>query len=76
MLNQNLSAQKKLNVEDALVKISADETALHVSADTGGIARKALWVLALGFGGFLLWASLAPLDEGVPTPGMVTIDTS
>jgi protease secretion system membrane fusion protein len=29
----------------------------------------------LGFGGFLLWAALAPLDEGVPTIGMVTLDT-
>jgi len=32
-------------------------------------------VLGLGFGGFLLWAALAPLDEGVPTQGMVTLDT-
>jgi protease secretion system membrane fusion protein len=32
-------------------------------------------VLGIGFGGFLLWAGLAPLDEGVPTQGMVTIDT-
>ena len=37
--------------------------------------RLGLWVLALGFGGFLLWMGLAPLDEGVPTPGMVAIDT-
>lgn len=38
-------------------------------------ARLGLWVLGLGFGGFLLWAGLAPLDEGVPTVGMVTLDT-
>lgn len=31
--------------------------------------------LGLGFGGFLLWAALAPLDEGVPSPGTVAIDT-
>lgn len=37
--------------------------------------RLGLWVLGLGFGGFLLWMGLAPLDEGVPTQGMVTIDT-
>jgi protease secretion system membrane fusion protein len=35
----------------------------------------ALWTLVAGFGGFLLWASLAPLDEGVPSPGAVSIDT-
>lgn len=38
-------------------------------------ARIGLWTLLLGFGGFVLWAALAPLDEGVPTQGMVTIDT-
>lgn len=37
--------------------------------------RVGLWALALGFGGFLLWAGLAPLDEGVPGIGMVAIDT-
>ncbi len=31
--------------------------------------------LGLGFGGFLLWAALAPLDEGVPSQGTVAIDT-
>lgn len=75
MLNQILSAQKQLKVDDALVKGSAEEAELRASADTQGFARKALWILGLGFGGFLLWAALAPLDEGVPTPGMVTIDT-
>jgi len=34
-----------------------------------------LWALAIGFGGFLLWAGLAPLDEGVPGQGVVAIDT-
>lgn len=43
--------------------------------DTSHPARVGLWVLGVGFGGFLLWAGLAPLDEGVPTQGMVTIDT-
>ncbi|GHT94045.1 metalloprotease secretion protein [Betaproteobacteria bacterium] len=43
--------------------------------DTRSPARLGFWVLGIGFGGFLLWAGLAPLDEGVPTPGMVSIDT-
>ncbi|CAM8625534.1 EmrA Multidrug resistance efflux pump [Burkholderiales bacterium] len=38
-------------------------------------ARVGLGILAVGLGGFLLWAALAPLDEGVPTQGMVSIDT-
>ncbi len=37
--------------------------------------RVGLWALILGFGGFVMWAALAPLDEGVPGQGMVTIDT-
>ena len=44
-------------------------------SDAGRAARVGLWVLGLGFGGFLLWAGLAPLDEGVPTQGTVSIDT-
>ena len=75
MSNQKLSKQLDAQVEDAQVARSGDENALRASADTRGIARKGLWVLALGFGGFLLWASLAPLDEGVPTMGTVAIDT-
>jgi protease secretion system membrane fusion protein len=75
MSNQKLSKQLGAQVEDAQVARSSDENALRASADTRGIARKGLWVLGLGFGGFLLWASLAPLDEGVPSMGTVAIDT-
>lgn len=45
------------------------------SRHTGRAARIGLWALGLGFGGVLLWAGLAPLDEGVPSQGMVSIDT-
>jgi membrane fusion protein, protease secretion system len=34
-----------------------------------------LLVLLLGFGGFLLWAAFAPLDEGAPAMGNVTLDS-
>ncbi|MBI5921884.1 MAG: HlyD family type I secretion periplasmic adaptor subunit [Betaproteobacteria bacterium] len=44
-------------------------------ADTSQPTRVGLWVLGLGLGGFILWAAFAPLDEGVPTMGTVTIDT-
>jgi membrane fusion protein, protease secretion system len=37
--------------------------------------RIGLWALVIGFGGFLLWASFAPLDEGVPSAGVVSVDT-
>lgn len=48
---------------------------LALPADTRKPMRVGLWALGVGFGGFLLWAGLAPLDEGVPTQGMVAIDT-
>jgi len=31
------------------------------------------WLIIGGLGGFLLWASLAPLDQGVPLSGHVTV---
>jgi protease secretion system membrane fusion protein len=51
------------------------EGELVLPSDTARPIRIGLWTLGIGLGGFLLWASLAPLDEGVPTPGMVAIDT-
>jgi len=46
-----------------------------LDTDLGRAGRIGLWALAVGFGGFLLWAGLAPLDEGVAAPGLVAIDT-
>ena len=54
---------------------SADENSDPSASDTGRAARIGLWALGLGFGGFLLWAGLAPLDKGVPSQGTVMIDT-
>jgi len=39
------------------------------------INRLALIILGLGLGGFLIFAGFVPLDEGVPTHGVVVIDT-
>ncbi len=44
-------------------------------ADTRHPMKVGLWTLAIGFGGFLLWAGLAPLDEGVPAQAVVSLDT-
>lgn len=33
------------------------------------------WALGIGFSVFLAWAAVAPLDEGVPSAGYVSIDT-
>jgi len=54
---------------------SGVEDAHDLPMDTRSPARLGFRVLAIGFGGFLLWAALAPLDEGVPTSGTVTVET-
>ncbi|MBF7731668.1 HlyD family type I secretion periplasmic adaptor subunit [Pseudomonas sp. N040] len=47
----------------------------QLHGETRQVTRLGLWAIALGFGGFLLWATFAPLDEGVPTSGIVSVDT-
>lgn len=44
-------------------------------ADFDRPRRFGLRVLAFGFGGFLLWAVFAPLDEGVPAAGVVSVES-
>jgi protease secretion system membrane fusion protein len=36
--------------------------------------RIGIALLVLGMGGFLVWAATAPLDEGVPVPGLITVE--
>ena len=75
MALQNLTKSSKAAAQDAQVVNTADAGGLRASSDTSAVARTGLWVLGLGLGGVLLWAGLAPLDEGVPTQGVVTLDT-
>ncbi len=49
--------------------------AADLNTDTGSTIRLGFITLVIGFCGFLLWAAFAPLDEGVPAPAVVTIDT-
>ena len=51
------------------------DTAQTLPTDTRQVTRVGLWALGIGFGGFLLWAAIAPLDEGVPAHAMVVVDT-
>lgn len=46
-----------------------------VETDERKVVRFGYLTLALGFGGFMLWAGLAPLDEGVPGVGVISVDT-
>lgn len=56
---------------------SAQETlpAQLPDADFERIIRAGLWILAVGFGGFVAWGLFAPLDEGVPAPGVVSVES-
>lgn len=45
-------------------------------ADYRRATRAGLWLLVAGFGSFLLWALLAPLDEGIPAPGGISFESS
>lgn len=46
-----------------------------LDTDHGKASKRGLWILLVGFGGFLAWAALAPLDEGVPAPGVVSVES-
>lgn len=48
---------------------------LELPTDTRATIRNGFLAIVVGFGGFLLWAGMAPLDEGVPAGATVTIDT-
>jgi protease secretion system membrane fusion protein len=52
--------------------ITHDVTPLTVETDSRVYSRLGWLIVLLGFGGFLLWASLAPLDKAVPMPAVVS----
>lgn len=37
--------------------------------------RTGIWILIVALAGFIIWAAFAPLDEGVPSEGVVSIAT-
>ena len=47
-----------------------------MDSDAARYIRLGWGIVIAGIGGFLLWASLAPLDKGVPLSGTVTVATS
>jgi membrane fusion protein, protease secretion system len=47
-----------------------------VKTDFTSLIRYGWWLVLGGFGSFMLWASLAPLDKGVPMSGTVTVETN
>jgi len=73
-LFKNLSS-KLLPAAPAPSQPDPQEAAIDAVTESNRAARIGLWALGLGLGGFILWAAFAPLDEGVPSQGVVAIDT-
>lgn len=72
-INQMLSKSKSISPTSEAEANQPENTQLQV--DTSSPIRWGASILILGLGGFLIWAALAPLDEGVPAQGVVSIDT-
>jgi len=47
-----------------------------IDLDTGRPARWGVWMVIAGFGGFLLWSCMAPLDAGVVATGTVKVTSN
>ncbi|MGB9988396.1 HlyD family type I secretion periplasmic adaptor subunit [Pseudoduganella rhizocola] len=62
--------------QTALDLVSQDVAPPTVNTDARAYSRVGWWVVAAGFGGFLLWATLAPLDKGVPLSGSITKESN
>lgn len=66
----------KLLKKDTVDVIAHDATPLEVNTDASAYTRLGWLIVLAGVGGFLLWASLAPLDKGVPMPGTVATESN
>ena len=70
-----------MNIHDDMAKREADSADKRADdtkskyRNTRNPVQIGIWILLVGFGGFLLWAAFAPLDEGVPCQGLVSIAT-
>lgn len=68
--------RKFFGYKEAVTDVEAlDEGLRDVNVDATAPTRLGWWVVLAGFGGFMLWATLAPLDKGVPVVGNVAVAT-
>lgn len=65
-----------INKSAAADVVSHEITPVTVNTDASAYSRLGWIIVLLGFGGFLLWALLAPLDKGVPMAGTVTKESN
>jgi protease secretion system membrane fusion protein len=67
---------KLLKNEPAAEVIAHDVAPLTVNTDAGAYSKLGWWIVLLGVGSFLLWASWAPLDKGVPLSATVAKESN
>jgi membrane fusion protein, protease secretion system len=56
-----------------MADVTTVENTREVDLNDARPRRWGWWLLVVGFGGFMLWALLAPLDAGVSAPGTVVV---
>ncbi|WP_373988802.1 HlyD family type I secretion periplasmic adaptor subunit [Duganella sp. BuS-21] len=66
----------KFKSEPATEVVSHDVTPLTVETEPGNYARLGWVIVLVGVIGFLVWASFAPLDKGVPMQGVVVKESN
>lgn len=65
------------NLADSeIVTVVGKECPPVLNTDPARFSRIGWWVSLAGVGGFLLWAGLAPLDQGVPLSGSIVSATN
>jgi protease secretion system membrane fusion protein len=71
-----LIQSKDVQKDAATEVISHDVAPLTVNTDARAYARMGWLIVLLGVIGFLIWASFAPLDKGVPMSGTVAAESN
>jgi len=74
MLPKLIERAKQVIPKDVPIEDAELRTASEGLRDTHRTAKIGLLILLAFLVTFLLWAFLAPLDEGVPAPGTVTVE--
>lgn len=69
--------KKLFDNKAAITDVAYQEvTPPEVNTDARPHTRLGWWIVIAGVCGFLLWATIAPLDQGVPVSGTVTVATN
>jgi protease secretion system membrane fusion protein len=71
----NIDLPKLSSARSESPSATGDPANAAPGSHNGRSGRIGWWALGIGVGVFLLWAAFAPLDEGVPSQGVVSIDT-